>query len=110
MEINNIHNFYRVNSKALAGKTAHIPTGKTAKIGTPENFHSKVGDSINISSDASFKAQLGKYAKAYKAKNMEKVSPERMAQLKEQYKENNCPISSKNIAAAVIKYTLSTGK
>ena len=97
MEINSIQNYYRTQATAnstnakKAVEETNIPATDTR--GT---------DKIDISSEASFKAELSKQAKTYASKSNEGIPSERISELKQQYQGDTCPISGSNIAAKII--------
>ncbi len=105
MEINPIQNYYRMqtatnstNTKKAADEPIAAATDTTR--GT---------DTIDISSQASFKAELSKYAKTYAAKNSEGASSERIDALKQQYQGDSCPLSGSDIASRIIAGILGPG-
>ena len=97
MEINPIQNYYRMQAT-----TNTTNTKKAVEETTTPATDTRGTDTIDISSEASFKAELSKQAKTYAANNSEEVSSERIAQLKQQYQGDTCPISGSDIAAKII--------
>ncbi len=96
MEINSIQNYYRM-------QTAASPIGaRKAAEETVAAAETRGTDKIDLSAEAGFKAELGKYARTYSAKFGKSVSPERIAALKEQYQAEACPVSGSEIAAKII--------
>jgi len=103
MEINSIQNFYRLQNSTNTGRAK-----KTAEESTYAPSETHGTDKINISSEASFKAELSTYAKVSSSQNAQNVSAERIEKLKEAYKGDNTPVSGRDIASAIIKYTFGT--
>ncbi|MEA4894335.1 MAG: hypothetical protein VB064_03635 [Oscillospiraceae bacterium] len=97
MEIKPIQNY--IMTQASANSTN---TKKPAEEAGEAAADTRGTDKIDISSEASFKADLGKYAKIYSAKGTEKASAERITALKQQYQGDTCPISGSDIAAKII--------
>lgn len=104
MEINHIPNYYRLQNMPDAGRFK-----RTAEGNSSETFESYGKDEVAISSDASFKATLGSYAKAYASQKTQEASVEHVEELKAAYAGDNCPASGYDIAASLIKYTFGTG-
>ena len=103
MEINSIQNYYRMQaavSPAGARKTAEEAAAAAETRGA---------DKIDISAEASFKAELGKYARTYAAKSGKGASPERIEALKQQYQADACPVSGNDIAAKIVSGLLGPG-
>ncbi|NLW64975.1 MAG: hypothetical protein GXY26_01900 [Clostridiales bacterium] len=103
MEINHIQNFYRLQNTPDAARVKRTSEGPRS-----EAFETCGKDEVAISSDASFKAALSSYAKAYASNKNQEVSAERVEALKSAYSGDNCPVSGRDVAAAVIKYTFGT--
>ena len=103
MEINSIQNYYRLQNSANTGRMKKVADESTF---SPSESHGK--DKVNISSEGSFKAELSTYAKVYSSQNKQNTSAERIEELKEAYKGDNCPVSGRDIASAIIKYTFGT--
>ncbi len=100
MEINSIQNYYRLQNTSLAGRVK-----KTAEeSGVSGSEYSS--DTIAISRDASFKAAMSVAAKRYSAEVTKEASAERITQLKNAYAGDNCPVSGREVAAAVLGCTL----
>ena len=104
MEINSIQNYFRTQAATNPSNTKKA----VEEINTPAADTSGT-DTIDISSEASFKAELSRQAKTYAAKNNEAASSERIAELKQQYQGDVCPISGSNIAAKIIAGILGPG-
>lgn len=103
MEINSIQNFYRLQNSANTGRVK-----KAAEESVYSPSESYGTDKINISSEASFKAELSTYAKVSATQNAQNVTAERIEKLKEDYKGDNCPVSGRDIASSILKYTFGT--
>ena len=58
-------------------------------------------DIVQISTDAAMKSKISAFASTL-AKEMDAVSDARIARLKEQYAGDQCPVSSGDIAEAII--------
>lgn len=101
MEINAINNYLRVSPAVTSGRASR-PAAEAAATQAAETR----ADKVDLSSGASFKAQLGAYAKTYAAKSTEPASAERISELKRQYQGDACPVSGTDIACAVMKYSL----
>lgn len=104
MEIKPIANYYKTQATANLTNTK-----KTIEENGVPAADKRGTDKIDISAEASFKAELGKYAKTYSAKSTEEASPERIAELKQQYEGDSCPISGSDIAAKIISGILGPG-
>lgn len=103
MEINSLQNYYRLQNTA---NTCRVK--RNVEENTPSASESYGTDKVAISSDASFKAELSSLAKTYSAQSAKTASQERIEALKEAYREDNCPVSGRDIASAVMKYALGT--
>ena len=97
MEINPIQNYYRMQNA-----TNTTNTKKAVDEPVAPAADARVADTIDISSEASFKAELSKQVKTYAANNSEGVSSERIAALKQQYQGDACPLSGSDIASKII--------
>ena len=106
MAINPIQNYYRAQA---ASNTNQNNAKKTIEESSTMAADTRGTDKIDISAEASFKAELGKYAKTYAAKSSEGTSKERIAELKQQYQGDSCPISSSDIASKIIAGILGPG-
>ena len=95
MKINPIQNYYM--TQATTNNTK-----KTVDESSTQASDTRGTDTIDISAEASFKAELGKYSKTYAAKNADEVSSDRISELKQQYQGDACPISGGDIAAKII--------
>ena len=104
MEIGSIQNYYRMQAAANPANTK-----KTVEDNTASTIDTRGTDTIDISSEASFKAELSKQAKTYAAKSNEEVSSQRIAELKQKYQGDTCPISGSNIASKIIAGILGPG-
>lgn len=104
MEINSIQNYYRLQNAANTGRVKRMPE-ESASLTSSESYGT---DKVAISSEASFKAELSSFAKVYATKNKQEVSPERIEELKMAYKDDNCPVSGRDIASSIIKSTFGT--
>lgn len=98
MEINSIQNYYRMQTAATTANSKKTPIEEN----TTSVTEGRTTDTIEISPEASFKSELNTYTKACASKNAEGVSDERIAQLKQKYKGDSCPISSSDIASSII--------
>ena len=103
MEINSIKNYYRLQNSANTGR---VKRNADESASAPSETYGT--DKINISSEASFKAELSSYAKVGSSQNAQCVSAERIEKLKEAYKGDNTPVSGRDIASAIIKNTFGT--
>lgn len=101
MDINAIQNYMRVQPAVTTGR----PVRATSDAAAAAAAETRV-DKADFSSQASFKAQLGAYAKTYAASSAEPASAERITQLKAQYQGDSCPVSGTDIASAIMKYSL----
>ncbi len=97
MEVNSIQNYYRAQAAATSASAK-----KTAEDCNTPASDTRGTDTVDISSEASFKAELSRYSRTYAVKNNEKASSERISELKQQYKGDACPISGSDIAAKII--------
>ena len=104
MEIKPIQNYYKTQAAANSTNTK-----KTVEEISAPAADTRGTDKIDISSEASFKSELGKYAKTYAAKSTEAASKERISELKQQYQGDTCPISGSDIAAKIISGILGPG-
>ncbi len=104
MEIKPIANYYKAQAAANT-----LNTKKTVEENNTPVADARGTDKIDISAEASFKAELGKYAKTYTAKITDGASSERITELKQQYKGGTCPISGSDIAAKIISGILGPG-
>ena len=104
MEIKPIANYYKAQATSNA-----VNAKKTVEENIVTAGDTRGKDKIDISAEASFKAELGKYAKTYSVKCTEEASPERISELKQQYQGDTCPISGSDIAAKIISGILGPG-
>ncbi|PKM74478.1 MAG: hypothetical protein CVU91_01015 [Firmicutes bacterium HGW-Firmicutes-16] len=104
MEIKPIASYYKTQATSNT-----VNTKKTVEENGVPATDTRGTDKIDISAEASFKAELGKYAKTYSAKITEDTSPERITELKKQYQGDACPISGSDIAAKIISGILGPG-
>jgi len=104
MGINPIQNYYRMQATSNSTNAK-----KTAEESNAQVTDTRGTDTIDISAESSFKAELGKYAKTYSAKIAEEASSEHISELKEQYQGDTCPISGSDIAAKIIAGILGPG-
>jgi len=98
MEINSIQNYYRMQTATNTANAKKTPIEEN----TTSITEGRTTDTIQISSEASFKSELNTYSKSCAAKNTERVSDERIAELKQKYQGDSCPISSSDIASSII--------
>lgn len=103
MEINHIRNYYHLQNASNSGRVKKSSEGIQS-----EGFETYGKDEVAISSDASFKATLSSYAKAYASHKKQDVSAQQIEKLKAEYAGDNCPVSGRDIAASIIKYTFGT--
>lgn len=99
MEINGINNYLRISQPAAQRSIAR-PAAESAPAAETR------ADKVAFSSEGSFKAQLGTYARAFAAESGKAASAERINRLKQQYQGDSCPVSGADIASAVLKYSL----
>ncbi|MFB0920117.1 MAG: flagellar biosynthesis anti-sigma factor FlgM [Oscillospiraceae bacterium] len=104
MEIKPIQNYYKTQATANSANTK-----KTVEESSAPVADTRGADKIDISAEASFKAELGKYARTYAARSTEEASTERISELKQQYQGDTCPISGSDIAAKIISGILGPG-
>jgi anti-sigma28 factor (negative regulator of flagellin synthesis) len=97
MEISPIQNYYKMQAAANPANAK-----RTAEDGEAPVSDARTADSIDISAEASFKAELNKMTKTYASKGKEEVSGERIAELKQKYQGDACPISGSDIASKII--------
>ena len=103
MEISSVQNFYRMQN-AQAVSRVKRPAEETAQAtSAAQNIET---DTVNLSADASFRASLAARARGYAAESTQGASPERIAALKKAYAGDNVPVSSKDIAASVMRSAL----
>ncbi len=105
MEINSIQNYYRMQTAASTASAKKAPVEEN----TTSITEGRTTDTIEISSEASFKSELNTYTKACAAKNTEEVSADRIAELKQKYQGDSCPIASSDIASSIISGILGPG-
>ncbi len=103
MDINKIQRYMSVSPSLSTGRAARPVAESAASSAAAAETRA---DKVDLSSQASFKAQLGAYAKIYAAEASKPASPARINQLKQQYQGDTCPASGTDIASAVLKYTL----
>jgi len=93
-----LQNVYPINKPGTAGQ---IPVVKKDP-GFPVVQPAAEGDMVQISSDAAQKGKLNAFSAALFREMNSAAGPERMAQLKEQYAGDNCPVSGADIAGAIV--------
>ena len=93
----NVHNVTPVR-RAGSGPYA-VPDKKDPN--PVETGKTDTSDVVQISSDAAMKSKLGGFA-AELAKEQQRVDRDRIAQLKERYAGDTCPVSDADIAAAIV--------
>jgi len=96
IEFPNLQNMAQV-SRTNAGR--QYPQGKK-ELSQPANIQAGSGDVVQISTDAAMKGKLSAFASTL-AREMNTVSAERIARLKEQYAGDNCPVCAADIAGAI---------
>lgn len=101
MDINALQNYYRIQNPTNVGRV-----GRTNSEATGTDSDKIRTDKVDISSQGSFKAQLAACAKSYASQSASTASPERIAQLKQQYSADACPVSGTDIAGSVMRYIL----
>ena len=102
--LNNVTSVPPISRKTISPYTA---AGKAEPAAASQGGAS-VADVVQISSDAAMKGRLGTFA-ASLSKAMDTVDPERIAMLRTQYTGDRCPVSSSDIARAVISRILVEG-
>ena len=109
MEINSIQNsHYPINTNNTNNTNNISREKKTTEDSTTSHAETYGTDTVEISSNGSFKAELGTYSKAYETHSKQDASQERVEQLKVSYAGDNCPVSGTDIATAIMKYTFGT--
>lgn len=112
MEINSIQNSHypiNTNSANSTNSTNNISREKkTTEDSTTSHVETYGTDTVDISSNGSFKAKLGTYSKTFEAHSKQAASQERIEELKTAYTGDNCPVSGVDIASAIAKYALGT--
>ncbi len=101
MEINSIQNTYhQINTTNISREKKAVEDSSAA---SNETYGT---DTVEISSDGNFKSELGTYSKTFEAQSKQSTAQGRIEQLKSAYAGDNCPISSVDIASAIMKYSL----
>jgi len=101
MEIRRIYTSYMHNSEKPAGKP-----GKTADDSSPAGKVSGNVDTIELSSNASFRSQLESAKKSCVKAVSGEISPQRIAELKNRYQGNSCPVPGESVAGAILNRIL----
>ena len=94
-------NVKNVFSMGRAGAGSQVPAVKKDP-GFPVVQPTGSADVVQISSDAALKSKLSAFAATLYKEMGDIADPVRMAQLKEKYAGDKCPVSSADIADAVI--------
>lgn len=98
MEISSIQNFYRMQNAATYGRVKHCAEETTAAAA-----QTRETDTVDLSSEASFRATLAASARSYAAQSTQNASAERIAALKQAYAGDSVPVSGKDIASSVMR-------
>ncbi len=103
MSIKGIHDRYQIQ-KAGGLDRPYVQREKDGASASKDSTAPK-GDVIDISAGGSFKARLDAEVKrmSQQLESAPQTSTARIAQLREQYSGDNCPLSSNDIAAAVLE-------
>ena len=103
MEINSVQNsHYPINTNNTNNISREKKTTEDSVASSKETYGK---DTVDISSDGNFKAELGTYSKTFEAHSKQDASKGRIDELKTAYTGDNCPVSSSDIASAIVKYT-----
>jgi len=106
MEINSIQNsHYPINTNNTNNTNNISREKKTTEDSTTSHAETYGTDTVEISSNGSFKAELGTYSKTFEAHSKQNASQERIDELKTAYTGDNSPVSGIDIASAIAKYT-----
>lgn len=100
MEIKNIQNYYKVQAANAQNLKRTAEENNTPAAG------SRAADTVDISAEASFKAEMSKKARANAVNGSEKTSGARIAELKQKYQGDTCPVSGSDIAKKIIDCVL----
>ncbi len=106
MNINSVKDYYRYRVttegvKKPTGETKHAKDGGTA---------SAVTDSVSISSQGSLRTQLLSEVRDTAAEFNSTISEDKLAELRQKYADNLCPITSMSLAESIITNVLGVGK
>lgn len=107
MEIKGVHELYPYRSLGGVSRTSR-GTGETVAA----SKDSTERDVVRISPEAAFRSKLDAASKSYaeKARNYESGFPQKIQELKEQYKGDNCPVSGQDVARAIMNNVCGIGK
>jgi len=108
MEIRGIYKNYLHNSEK-AVKIAKPAEDNSGKINGGADKAEKA-DKIEISSTASFRAKLEEAKRSYVKKLGAETSEQRISELKEKYKGDNCPVPADLVANAILSRILGPGE
>lgn len=101
MEISSVQNFYRTQNVATYGRVKRNTEETTAAATL-----NRETDTVDLSSEASFRATLAASARSYAAQSTQSVSAERIAALKQTYAGDNVPVSGGDIASSIMRAAL----
>ncbi len=101
MEISSVQNFYRMQNAAAYGRVK-----RGAEEATAAAAQTRETDTVNLSSEASFRATLAASARSYAVQSTQSTSAERIAALKQAYAGDNVPVSGRDIASSVMRAAL----
>ncbi len=107
IELKGIYDVYKVRGVTNGGNTMRKTESDYAAVSTQGKAES--GDVIEISAEASFKAQLDATAKQYAVQYDAGVSSERLEALKAKYQNDGCPTSAQATAQAMLCRTSGEG-
>ncbi len=102
MKINGIKDFY----KTIGSNGSGEPVRKPASSHNYEAALVPTKDKIQISPQASFRSRLAASVREQAAKFNEPAGEERIAALRDAYQGDACPVSSDQIAGAILRDVL----
>ena len=98
MEISSVQSFYRMQNTAAFGRVK-----RSAEETAASSAQTRETDTVDLSSEASFRATLAASARSYAAQSAQPASAERIAELKQAYADDTVPVSGKDIASSVMR-------
>lgn len=99
-----IKGLYSVNRLPASQNSARVTSHAEAKANTAKE--TAFSDSVSLSPEAKFKLDLAAASKEYAAEFESRASSPKIESLKEAYKGDNCPVSSDDIASAILNRVL----
>lgn len=96
IELKGVVNAYQAASPVKAARKAENGQAWAVR-------QEKQADSVDLSPDAALHVELSHMARTQAQKLSQPASAERIASLQERYRGDNCPVSGREIAAAIFR-------